>query len=146
MKFNWGVGIAIALTAFITFILSFVYKASQTDTDLTSDDYYEQEINYQPTIVATNNAADLKDEFKYIQTGELYVIKFPEEVKSVNKGNVHFYRPSDDDLDKHYDLTLSSNGEMAVPLDNLKKGYYTIKISWSFDGKDYFVEEEINVE
>ncbi|CAG5078784.1 FixH family protein [Parvicella tangerina] len=145
MKFNWGVGITIAIVAFMTFILSFVFRAAQTDTDLTSEDYYEQEINYQETIDAKNNAVGLKSKFKLFQQEEYFIISFPEEVSSVESGNIHFYRPENADLDKHYDLELN-NGMMALPLKSLSKGGYKVTISWVMNGKTYAVEEKITIE
>jgi hypothetical protein len=145
MKFNWGVGITIFIIAFITFILSFVFRAAQTDTDLTSEDYYEQEINYQQTIDAKNNAVGLKDHFKYTQSEEFFVIEFPEEVASYDGGKVHFYRPENADKDKTYSLEIQ-NGIMAFPKTSLLAGGYHLKVSWTKSGKDYLVEQTINIE
>lgn len=145
MKFNWGVGITIVIIAFMTFILSFVYKASQTNTDLTSEDYYEQEINYQQTIEAKNNALNLKNDFKFSQSEEFFIVTFPSSVGSIEEGYIHFYRPENADLDKKFKLELS-NGIMAFPKESLVKGGYHLKISWHINDQDYLVEKEINIE
>ncbi|MCB9189874.1 MAG: FixH family protein [Flavobacteriales bacterium] len=146
MKFNWGVGITIFIVAFITFILSFVFRASQINTDLTSEDYYEQEINYQPTIDAKNNAVNLKTKFEFGQHDNFYLVRFPAEHYIIEKGNLHFYRPENADLDKNFDITLSNSGEMAIPLTSLTKGGYRLGVHWTKDGKDYFFEKEITIE
>lgn len=145
MKFNWGVGITIVIIAFITFILSFVYKASQTDTDLTSEDYYEQEINYQETIEAKNNAVGIKNEFEISQSDEYFIVKFPADHANVSEGSVHFYRPENAELDKTYKLELS-NGMMAFPKKSLTPGGYKLTISWKNDNKAYLIENQITIE
>lgn len=146
MKFNWGVGITIFIVAFIAFILSFVFRASQINTDLTSEDYYEQEINYQPTIDAKNNAISLKGKFIFNQNEDFYIVQFPSEHNVIEKGNLHFYRPENADLDKKFEITLSNSGEMAIPMTSLSKGVYKLGIHWTKDSKDYFIEKEINIE
>lgn len=145
MKFNWGVGITIVIIAFMTFILSFVYKAANTSNDLTSEDYYEQEINYQETIDAKSNAVNLKDDFKFTQSADYFIIAFPESVTGIEEGNVHFYRPEDADKDKHFKLELS-NGMMAFPKSNLIAGGYQVKVYWTNAGKHYLIEEKISIE
>lgn len=145
MKFNWGVGITIVIIAFITFILSFVYKASQTETDLTSEDYYEQEINYQETIEAKNNAVGIKNEFDISQSDEYFIVKFPESHAHVTEGTIHFYRPENAELDKSFKLELS-NGMMAFPKKSLNIGGYKLTISWKNNDKEYIVEKQITIE
>lgn len=145
MKFNWGVGITIFIIAFIVFILSFVFKAAQTDTDLVAEDYYEQELNYQPTIDAENNADKYKNDFGFAQIDEFYVIKFPNDAIGMESGKIHFYRPNNAELDKHYQIELSNTGEMAIPLSSLETGYYKLNISWKAEGNEYLIQEEIEV-
>lgn len=145
MKFNWGVGITIVIIAFITFILSFVFRAAQIDNDLYAEDYYEQEINYQETIDAKSNAQGLKDDFKFTQSAEYFIIEFPDQVNEIDKGNVHFYRPENAEKDKNYQLEIN-NGIMAFPKSSLLAGGYHLKVSWTKAGKNYLIEKTISIE
>lgn len=145
MKFNWGVGITIVIIAFMTFILSFVYKASQTNSDLYAEDYYEQEINYQQTIDAKNNAIALKKKFNFEQSEEYFIIKFPEEVNENIEGKVYFYRPENASLDKTFQIDMMK-GMMAFEKSSLTKGGYLMKISWTNNNENYLVETNINIE
>lgn len=145
MKFNWGVGITIVIIAFMTFILSFVYKASQTNSDLYAEDYYEQEINYQQTIDAKNNAIALKKKFNFEQSEEYFIIKFPEEVSENVEGKVYFYRPENASLDKTFQIDMMK-GMMAFEKSSLTKGGYLMKISWTNNNENYLVETNINIE
>ena len=65
-KFTWGHGVIIALACFIIFIctLIFTVEFSKNTFDLVTDNYYEEEINYQQEIDATNNASLLKEKPK----------------------------------------------------------------------------------
>lgn len=145
MKFNWGIGITIFIVAFMTFILSFVVRASQANSDLYAEDYYEQEINYQEKIDAKNNAIGYKKDFKFNQTEDFFVVTFPASIENIETGQVMFYRPENADFDKTYQLELN-NGLMAFPKENLKKGTYYLNISWKRNGLDYLVEQTINIE
>ena len=43
---NWGKGITIAIVLFMGFIISFVVRAFNRDSDLISDNYYEEGLAY----------------------------------------------------------------------------------------------------
>ena len=49
---NWGKGIIIVMSSFVIFILTLVFILMSTRVDLTSEDYYKQEINFQKEINA----------------------------------------------------------------------------------------------
>lgn len=58
-KFTWGHGIAIALGSFMLFILGIIFFGAQMlfpdgndNSDLVSDNYYENELAYQEVIDA----------------------------------------------------------------------------------------------
>ena len=57
IKISWPMGIIIAMTAFVIFILSFVYKVTflpAYDHHLVSEDYYKDELHYQQEINKEN--------------------------------------------------------------------------------------------
>ena len=47
MKFNWGTGIVIFITQFVVSMSAMVFKASQQNVDLVTEDYYEKELAFQ---------------------------------------------------------------------------------------------------
>ena len=53
-KFTWGHGIALALACFIGFILYliFIFPIGKQTSDLVSDNYYQDELEYQKVIDA----------------------------------------------------------------------------------------------
>ena len=56
MKFNWGVGIFTFYGLFVVFILALVFRSSQENYDLVTEDYYQQEIRFEEVINKRNNA------------------------------------------------------------------------------------------
>lgn len=47
MKFNWGTGITIFIVLFVVSMSAMVFKASQQNVDLVTEDYYEKELAFQ---------------------------------------------------------------------------------------------------
>lgn len=136
MKLNWGWGIAIFLTGFISFILFFLFQALSFDGDLVAEDYYEQEIKYQANIDAQSNYKNLKEELKIVRLDEYVQIDLP--MTENYEGEIYLYRASDASLDKTYPI----NGEKThIPNKDLTKGNYQVKISWKSEGVLYRTEE-----
>ena len=79
MKFTWGHGIVVALGLFISFILYliFVFPIGKQNSELVTENYYEDELSYQKVIDAKNNAEtlasirfikqDIKDHLEYLR-------------------------------------------------------------------------------
>ena len=84
MKFriSWPAGIIIAITSFVIFILSFVYKVTflpEYDHHLVSEDYYKDELNYQQEIDKQNKGIELKENVILVKTSKWLSINFPSE-------------------------------------------------------------------
>ena len=83
IKISWPAGIIIAISAFVVFILSFVYKATfvpEYDHHLVSDEYYKDELNYQQEIDKLNKAALLKENISLISG---FITMFGKDLKSL---------------------------------------------------------------
>ena len=80
LKISWPTGIIIAITAFVIFILSFVYKVTfmpKYGHHLVSEDYYKDELNYQQEIDKENNQKSPVNNAK-----EKFEVLFFDEVKN----------------------------------------------------------------
>jgi len=145
MKINWGTGLAIAMGAFMLFILSFVYKAftnDKYDHHLVSEEYYIDEMNYQQEIDALVRANELKTNVKLITTEQGIRVVFPLEVElNKIKGTVDFQRASDVKLDFSLPIVLSKN-EFLIPENKLVKGLYNVKVDWSIDTTRYLFKDK----
>lgn len=63
IKISWPTAIIIAIASFVVFILSFVFKVTflpKYDHHLVSEEYYNEELNYQEEIDKLKKCSDLR--------------------------------------------------------------------------------------
>ncbi len=143
---NWGHKITIAIIAFMSFILYMVVQASMRSVDLEAADYYQQGISYQDLMEATKNAVGFEEKFKVSQEVENLAIEYPQELIGGSlQGTLHFFKPDNSKLDKRVEINIG-NGAQYIPLNELSKGVYVLKIHWTKSGKDYYIEKTLNLE
>ena len=145
-KISWPTGIVLVLSAFIIFILSFVYKAVFVpgyDHYLVSDDYYKDEMNYQHEIDKLNKAAALMEDVTLTKVAEGLLIKFPEEFdpKKIS-GTISFQRPSNDKIDFQLPIKLTTPDFLILD-DNLVQGVWNVKIEWTINSNTYLFKEKL---
>lgn len=146
MKINWGTGIILAFIGFIGFILYFVISAS-TDSkykhDLVSQNYYEEELNYQDEIDWEHNAIIDKVIPRIKLNPETVDFIFADQ-KTVNdsKGYINFYRPSNKVLDLKIPVNLKDS-IIQISKEKLVKGRYDIKVFWTINNRKYMYKKSI---
>lgn len=142
---NWGHGLAIALGCFILFILFliFIFPMGKQNAEMISNNYYEEELQYQDIIDAKNNAAKLEQTPTYKSTAEGILITFPQKIK-VDENTVNFvlFRTEDSNLDVKKEVTLQHN-LFLIPAKVISKGSYTLKLKWTENKKPYQVDYDI---
>ncbi len=139
-KFTWGHGVIVALGLFIGFILFmiFVFPSGQQNSELITDNYYEEELNYQKVIDAKNSADQLTEKPVFEQIPEGLKISFPKDYNNENsKFNFDLFRTDDQRLDIKKEFQLTSDNSFTIPAKVLAKGNYTLKIHWTKDNKNY---------
>lgn len=146
MKINWGTGIVLAFIAFISFIMYFVINMNvqeKYDHDLVTDQYYEEELQYQSNIDKERNAKKLKENVRLTQTDAGIEIQFPKGFTSNSiQGKVFLYRPSNRQFDFEIPISLSHH-TLLIPDNRLLDGRWNIKVDWT-DGKTaYLFKKEI---
>lgn len=146
MKFSWGTGIFLFYTLFALGLVFQVYKSTRYDNSLVVDNYYEHDIHYQEQYERKVNAQGLSSpvSIRLLAEGQSLLIDFPAEVKSP-EGVVLLYRPNDKQYDESLPLEIDADGEMRIPVTELLAGRWSVRITWSENGKEYFVEDEVNV-
>ncbi|MDY3338341.1 FixH family protein [Riemerella anatipestifer] len=145
-KFTWAHGVVAALGSFILFILYliFVFSHGQQNSELVSDNYYEDELAYQSVIDAKKNASTIENAPKYQQTPYGINIVFPSENNSQNtKIKFVLYRIDDQKLDVKKDMTLDANNSFLIPKKVLVPGGYILKLMWTKDNKDYQIDYDL---
>jgi hypothetical protein len=145
-KFSWGHGVVLALGSFIAFILFMVlvFPNGQQNSDLVSDNYYEDELVYQEVIDAKNNANLLTEKPIYQELASGIKILFPPTI-AADKKEVKFelYRTDDSNLDVKKDLVLDGNNSLLIPKQVISTGSYTLKIKWNQSKKPYQVDYDV---
>lgn len=145
-NFTWGHGIVAALGSFIIFILSmiFLFSHGQTNSELITDDYYEEELAYQNVIDAKNRADQLAEKPQYLQNANGITVTFPKEYSNANtKVRIDLHRAEDQNLDIKKDIPLNGNNSVFIPGNLLSKGNYILKLQWTKDQKNYQVDYDI---
>ena len=146
MKINWGTGIVLAFIGFIGFILYFVIQAAtnqNTNHQLVTEDYYEEELAYQKEIDAAELGKEFAPDFQFTRVEDGLRIFIPQAVRAQNiDGNISLYRPSNENLDFSSTANLRSE-YLLIPHKRLENGRWDIKIRWNYQGSDYLVKESI---
>ncbi|KQM63062.1 FixH family protein [Chryseobacterium sp. Leaf201] len=145
-NFNWGHGMVIALLAFIIFILSmlFLFPNGQKNSEMVTDNYYEEELKYQDVIDAKGRADQLQEKPVYSQDKSGIKITFPKDYDNSN-ATVKFVlnRTDDQNLDIHKSVQLDMNKSFLIPAQVLTPGNYTLRLSWTKDKKDYRLDYDV---
>jgi nitrogen fixation protein FixH len=148
MKINWGTGIVIAFALFMAFILYFVFEVqsnSKYDNDLVVEEYYKHDAQFGKEMQRSQNAQDLADKPKVVETPEGVVITFPDAfVPNKIRGNVSLYRPSNKKLDFEVPISISSP-TLLIPKKSLVGGRWDINMEWQYEGKSYLTKETIYI-
>ncbi|WP_346882549.1 FixH family protein [uncultured Algibacter sp.] len=146
MKINWGTGIVIGMTLFISFILFFVIKMSvntKYSHDLVTEEYYKKEMFYQNEIDAETNTNNLSKAIVGKRTEKGWLLVFPKELDSEEvKGTVFLYRPSNEKLDFNMPFIIS-NSNLLIPDNKLLFGRWNITIDWEYEEEKYLYKKEI---
>ncbi len=144
---NWGYKIAALYLSFVAFMGFMVYMCvQQKDINLVSPNYYQNEIVYQKIIDQKNNALKLSSAVKinYLEEDSSVELNFP--VESSNAiAEATFYRPDDAKKDYSVKLNLKEKSNDIVSVKGLSKGNWTLKLSWSKEGVEYYQENKIRI-
>ena len=145
-KFSWGHGIVIALGSFIAFILFmiFLFPNGQQNSEMITENYYEEELAYQKVIDAKNNADLLPEKPKYNQDQSGIKVIFPEDINNENsKFTIDLHRADDQKLDVKREITLDAKNTLFIPANILVKGNYVLRTMWTTNNKNFQIDYDL---
>lgn len=143
IKWNWGTGIFLTLVAILAFLAFMVNKSLDYKINKVSDDYYDRGLNHTEHMKKVVNGIIYQEGFKVIHT-DVCTVKFPDFFKGKTvEGELLFFRPSDFEMDKSFDIKLNEEGHQIIQLDEFLKGRYIVRATFSCDSTDYFLEQDI---
>lgn len=135
-------GIIAGMVLFMVFILSLVVVLSSKGSELTTEDYYLKDKNFQQNINARQLAMDIQNPAIVKIENNLLSIAFKEN-RLAEKVKISFSRPNDKALDREVKI---GSVPSTVPVKFLKKGNYDMVITYEIEGKKYEQVEELIVE
>lgn len=139
---NWGKWIVVAFVLFTLFIGTLVTICVREDVSLVAPDYYKQELDYQHQIERSQNGAQLATKPEITISNNQLQVSYAN-FSQVEKGELKLFRPSDARLDKIYSLASSNGSTQTFDISTQQRGMYKASLSWTMDGKEYFLEETI---
>ena len=140
---NWGKGILVTIILFVAFIMTLVViSVKQDDIHLVTENYYEKEIKYQEQIEREKSAAQLNREVLLFDAASKVILL---DLPIGAKGELQLFRPSDARLDQLLQLEIMDAGKTSISLNQLKPGYWRVKLTWVEDGVEYYEESKITI-
>lgn len=137
-KFDWGTGIFLFIALFLLANAFVIFKSFQQRNDLVVEEYYPQGLEYQKQIDRFTKANALSGKITIAENTQGLVISYPSDLKGkAVKGEVLFFRPSDENADFHDSIRFDSTLKQLVPADKFMTGKYIAKFFWIVDGEEY---------
>ncbi len=143
----WPIGITVFLIFFVLANVGFLIFALGIDTDLVSENYYEDELAYQQQIDRIQNAKRLSEPLRidFEESGFLS-LQFPKEMPTTEiSGTIVLFRPDDKRRDNRIPIRVDENRRQFVDMSGLKKGNWNIKVFWNNNTEKYYNEAPVFV-
>jgi len=116
--------------------------------NLVSEDYYQEELDYQDQIFRTKNFNELevKPSIQLDRERKVIIFSIPksEEMKNVN-GVFHLFRPSDSALDRKLDFDLQGGEALEIDFAELQGGRWLAKVTLHNGVKGFYIEKDISL-
>ncbi|MEZ5015127.1 MAG: FixH family protein [Chitinophagales bacterium] len=141
--FHWGRKILVLYLGFVAMMVFMVVMSFRQSNDLVRDDYYEAELKFQDQINAEKNASSIRDSIHVQTNGNTLTLQFPKQLAGLSGGSVYLYRASSADDDRKAELRLNDEAAQEMDISGMKKGVYTLKLSWDQGADAYYVERKI---
>lgn len=146
IKFNWGTGIFIFIALFLLANAVVIYSSFQQKNDLVAEEYYPQGLEYQKQIDRFAKANALSSQIIISENQQELLITYPKDMKGKDvKGEVVFFRPSDQNADFYDSIRFDTSMLQRIPVEKFIKGKYIAKFFWKMDGKEYANENTFRV-
>ena len=148
-SFNpWPYGIVLTFVIFIASTAALIAFICGHRMDLVSADYYEQEIRFQTRLDDLNRTSPVRAatrvDFEAV-TRQIRVVLPAEHAGRKPQGRLELYRPSAAGLDRELKLEPDAGGTQSFGAADLQPGLWKVRLYWSVDGQDYFLDQSLIV-
>ncbi|GAB4026749.1 FixH family protein [Spirosoma koreense] len=138
---NWSKAIILVFVLFAGFIGTMVYLMTRQRVDLVSDNYYQNEIDFQQHIDRVANArTNASVAMTYQSDKQQVVFVLPE---TLRKGEITFYRPGDRQQDFRVAIPADHPTRQVIPTQSLARGNWRVQFTWSDGQREYYKEEQV---
>lgn len=144
MKLHWGWGIGLLYSGFVAMIGVLVFSSLNQHIELVTENYYEEEIQYQQKIDRIKRTNTLAEPLRWNVEGNKLTIQFPASVGKPN-GKIRFYCPSNSHNDRVIQITPDQQFAQQIALSRLPAGHYKLQIDWEANELAYWNEGKIDV-
>jgi nitrogen fixation protein FixH len=144
----WPLSIAAFFTVAIIGCSTFIAFCNRHPADLVAADYYEQEVRYQGQIDSLQRAQARAEQASvaFDAARKRIVVALPPDQFGTNiTGTIQLYRPSAVNLDKQFQLAPDAAGVQAIDATTLAPGLWKVRVSWTVDKQDYFLDRKVVV-
>jgi nitrogen fixation protein FixH len=144
----WPLGIILTLGVFIAGTAGLIVMACSQRVELVSPDYYERELKFQGRIdqVERTHRAAGQASVAYDVAGKCITISLPAgQAGREISGRIELYRPSAAGLDRAMQLAPDVKGMQRLDAASLAPGLWKVRVSWTFERQDYFLDEKVVV-
>jgi nitrogen fixation protein FixH len=118
-----------------------VYRMSRQRVDLVSDNYYQNEIDFQQHIDQTRNVRLTSPaSLQYEPARQRLVVDIP---GTLQTGRLTFYRPGDRRQDFTVPLINGRSLRQIVSTRGMGRGNWRIQVTWSDGIRAYYQEEKL---
>ena len=142
----WPFGLILTFVLFFAGMAAVVTIAATHRDSLVSENYYDQELNFQHQI---DNATRARQAGATITCGagrNTVVIALPAgQLTEKLSGKIEFYRPSAPALDCEFRLSPAADGRQTLDISKLAPGPWRVRASWNAGGHDYLLEQKISI-
>jgi hypothetical protein len=144
----WPLGIILTLVVFFAGTVGLIVMACSQRVDLVSPDYYERELKFQGQIdrVERTHRAPSQASVAYDAAGQCITVSLPADQagREIN-GRIELYRPSAAGLDRAVKLAPDGKGVQRLDAAGLAPGLWKVRVSWTVEQQDYFLDEKVVV-
>lgn len=143
---RWSHAIVALFVLFAGYIGYMVQQAMRTSVDLVSPDYYQQELVYQQRMemVARTAALPAPVQLTYEAAGQLLTLQLPAALAGQPvRGQLHFFRPSDQKLDFTLPLQIAADQRQRISTASVRPGYWRVRVDFDVGPQSYFVDKDL---
>ncbi len=143
----WPIGIIAFFALALVFLVTFVIWASHQREDLVAQNYYDNEVRFQKQLDQMNRTQRLESQVAVAYDAVLrnITVTLPAAQAANAVGQIKLYRPSDAALDRSVPLAVNRNGVQQLDAKSLPNGLWKIRVQWSVDGEEYFLDRSVVV-